>query len=107
MVKEHKRTLLDKVTKGPGWDALEQVVLSLFKAGEPPHIPVFGNGYRSYPVRVTGIRFLGAGPYCQIDIEGVLDYRDYKKGQSGARVVIREYLPSTRKGNIADIFDKI
>lgn len=96
------RTLTDQVKSGPGVRDLIKAITRLLEGGLDYPIPIFG-GYRKYPIRITGISINNDG---SLDIEGILDYRDFSQGAglSGSKARVKRYYTHNRIGRCIEAF---
>ena len=70
--------LVDKLTTGPGAKDLIKAMLLLVTKTEPKRIPMFGNGYRQFPVRITDMKVHAFDAQkMTVDLQGVIDYRNF------------------------------
>lgn len=69
--------LVDRITAGPGTKDLIKAMLSLVAKTPPRRVPVFGNGYREFPILITSVRVHTLTENnLVVDLEGELDYRN-------------------------------
>ncbi len=97
-----KRLLCDGLKQGPGLAMIRKSVNKAIKGVDPqPIIYTFSNGYRDFPIEVTGLEVVkGSGPDLIINVIGRTDYRDTEHpNHPSSRVVVQNYSPHSRTGD--------
>ena len=85
--------------KGPCVKTIRKALNQALNGHRHPIIPLFGNGYREFPIEITGVEVVcGSNKSLIINITGRMNYRDCHPRMPKSNVSVRNYSPYFRTG---------
>ncbi len=97
MANNRERLMCVGLKKGPDLKTIQTALKQALDGDPMPTIPIFGNGYRGYPIEITGVEIVqGSKNGLIVNLFGQTNYRDMPAKVPCTKVIVRNYSPYCR-----------
>lgn len=103
---KNKRLLCEGLKNGPNLRTIRRALNQALLGHHTPMLLQFGNGYRDYPIEITGFKDIkGSEKNMTMDIFGKTNYREHRPGFLGSKILIHNYCPHSRTADKMELLD--